>query len=69
MATDWEGLDEDSLSKLDGAVKRLDLEVWLQGQGLDTVFPVLVREGYSSREVLRGMDPKRALQVHCVLCC
>lgn len=69
MATDWEELDEDSLLKLDGAVKRLDLEVWLQGQGLGTVFPVLVREGCSSREVLHAMDQKRALQVHCILYC
>ena len=65
VATGWEGLDEDSLLKLDSAVKRLDLETWLQGWGLGTVLPVLVREGCNSKEALHGMDPQRALQVHC----
>ena len=64
VATGWEGLDEDSLLKLDSAVKRLDLETWLQGRGLGTVLPVLVREGCSSKEALHRMDPQRALQVH-----
>ena len=64
----WEGLGEDSLLKLDSAVKRLDLETWLQGWGLGTVLPVLVREGCSSKEALHGMDPQRALQVHGIVC-
>lgn len=63
-AAGWEGLDQASLLKLENAVSRLDLELWLQRKDLGTVFPVLTREGFTSREALNSIEFEKALQVH-----
>ena len=67
--TDWEGLDEDSLLKLKGAIKNLKgLKVLLQARGLGAVFPVVVMEGYSSKEALYSMKHTKAIQA-CIHVC
>ena len=63
-AVGWKGLDEASLQKLENAVSKLDLELWLQREDLGTVLPVLAREGYTSREALYSMELEKSLQVH-----
>ena len=68
--TDWKELDEDTLLKLKGAIKNLKgLKVLLQARGLGAVFPVVVMEGYNSKEALYSMKHTKAIQACIHMCC
>ena len=47
-------------------MSKLDLQLWLQEQELGAAFPILVNEGYTSRNQLYAMDLEKVLQVECI---
>ena len=58
-----EELDEQPYQQLKVAVSKLDLQLWLQEQGLGDAFPILVNEGYTSRNQLCTIDLQEVLKV------
>ena len=58
-----EELGEQPYQQLKAAVSKLDLQLWLQEQKLGGAFPILVNEGYTSRNQLYTMDLEKVLQV------
>ena len=61
-----EELGEQPYQQLKAAVSKLDLQLWLQEQKLGGAFPILVNEGYTSRNQLHTMDIQKVLKVECI---
>ena len=57
---------EQPYQQLKVAMSKLDLQLWLREQELESAFPALVDEGYTSRNQLYTMDLEKVLQVECI---
>lgn len=56
-------MNSDTITRLTAAVDKLNLELWLQDNGVKEVFPVLVKEGYTSLKDLCKLTMDSNLQV------